>query len=102
LSGGKPGIHKIQGIGAGFVPKVLDISKLDEIVEVCYIDAIETTKRLIKEEGIFCGISSGANAWAARQEALKPENKGKIIVFIVCDTAERYLTTELFNFDDHG
>ncbi|MDD4215492.1 MAG: cysteine synthase A, partial [Bacteroidales bacterium] len=58
LSGGKPGIHKIQGIGAGFVPKVLDISKLDEIVEVCYIDAIETTKRLIKEEGIFCGISS--------------------------------------------
>jgi len=96
LSGGKASPHKIQGIGAGFVPEVLNLNIIDEIITVTNDDAIETAKRLIKEEGIFCGISSGANAYAALQVAKRKENKGKMIVFIVCDTAERYLTTDLF------
>ena len=96
LSGGNPSPHKIQGIGAGFIPEVLNTKIIDEIITVTNNDAIETAKRLIKEEGIFCGISSGASVYAALQVAKRKENKGKMILCIVCDTAERYLTTDLF------
>lgn len=98
LSGGAPSTHKIQGIGAGFVPEVLNTSIIDSIMQVSNDDAIKTARRLIKEEGILCGISCGAAAWAAIQEANKPENKGKLIVVILPDTGERYLSTDLFNF----
>lgn len=100
LSGGEPAPHAIQGIGAGFVPDVLDRSVIDEIVRVTNEDALTTARRLMKEEGIMCGISSGANAYAALQIAKRPENKGKRIVFIICDTAERYLSTPLFTEAD--
>ncbi|MCJ7500179.1 cysteine synthase A [bacterium] len=96
LSGGPPGPHKIQGIGAGFVPKVLNTEIIDEIVTVKAEDAFETSRRLAKEEGILCGISAGANVWAAVQIAKRPENSGKTIVTIICDTGERYLSTPLF------
>ncbi|MCX5633707.1 MAG: cysteine synthase A [Phycisphaerae bacterium] len=96
LSGGNPGPHKIQGIGAGFVPKVLDKTVLDEIICVKNEDAIETAKQLASKEGILAGISSGANVFAALQVARRKENKGKIIVTIICDTGERYISTELF------
>ncbi|MDF1526433.1 MAG: cysteine synthase A [bacterium] len=96
LSGGTPGPHKIQGIGAGFVPKVLNTKIIDEIVTVKAEDAFETSRRLAKEEGILCGISAGANVWAAVQVAKRPENSGKTIVTIICDTGERYLSTPLF------
>jgi len=95
LSGGKPGPHKIQGIGAGFVPKILNREIIDEIITVTNEQAMETARRIAKEEGILCGISSGANAWAAIQIAFRPENRGKQIVFPLCDTGERYLSTEL-------
>lgn len=96
LSGGKPGIHKIQGIGAGFIPGVVRKELIDEIIQVRHEDAGTIALRLAKEEGILAGISSGANVWAALQVARRPENKGKTIVTIVCDTGERYLSTWLF------
>jgi cysteine synthase A len=96
LSGGNPGPHKIQGIGAGFVPKVLDIEVLSEIICVKNEDAIETARLLAQKEGILAGISSGANVFAALQVAKRKENKGKVIVTIICDTGERYISTELF------
>lgn len=98
LSGGKPGPHKIQGIGAGFVPEVLRRDLVDEIVKVEYDDAVKTARRLAKEEGILVGVSSGAAAWAALQVAARTENKGKLVVAIMPDTGERYLSTELFEF----
>ena len=96
LSGGKPGPHAIQGIGAGFVPEVLDRSLIDEVFAVENDAAMVTARRLLREEGILCGISSGANAYAALAIAKRPENAGKVVVFIVCDTGERYLSTQLF------
>lgn len=96
LSGGKAGGHKIQGIGAGFVPDVLNTSLYNEIITVSNEDAIATAKELAKSEGILVGISAGANVYAAMQVASRPENKGKTIVTVLCDTAERYLSTALF------
>ncbi len=96
LSGGKPGPHQIQGIGTGFVPDVLRTDLIDEIIKVSYEDARATARRLAKEEGILVGISSGAATWAALEAAQRDENKAKLIVVILPDTGERYLSTELF------
>lgn len=96
LSGGEPGKHKIQGIGAGFIPEVMDMSIVDEVILISEDDAFNTAHRIMREEGILCGISSGANVSAAMQIASRPENTGKTIVTIICDTGERYLSTDLF------
>ena len=97
LSGGDPGPHKIQGIGAGFVPDVLNLDLVDEIIQVSNADALKTTRDLAAKEGILAGISSGAAAWAAIQLSERPENQAKTIVVILPDTGERYISTELFN-----
>ncbi len=97
LSGGQPGPHKIQGIGAGFVPDVLRLDLVDEIIQVANEDAWEMTRRLAREEGILAGISSGANVHAALQVAARPGNAGKLVVVILPDTGERYLSTGVFD-----
>jgi len=101
LSGGSPGPHGIQGIGAGFIPAVLNMAIIDEIIKVELEQALATCRRLAREEGVLGGISAGANVWAALQLAGRPENSGKTIVTILCDTGERYLSTLLFTENDY-
>ena len=95
LSGGKPGPHKIQGIGAGFVPQILNRSVIDEVITVGNDEAFATAREIAASDGVFCGISSGAAAFAARKIASRPENQGKTIVVVLPDTGERYLSTPL-------
>lgn len=102
ISGGKAGGHTIQGIGAGFIPKVLNTEIIDEVFTVKGENAFNIAQKLASEEGILCGISSGANVYTALELAKRPENKGKNIVTIICDTGERYLSTSLFNSDENN
>jgi cysteine synthase A len=97
LEGGKAGPHKIQGIGAGFVPEILNTEIYEEVLAVTNEEAFAMAQKIAKEEGLLIGISAGANMHAAHIIASRPENKGKTIVTILCDTAERYLSTELFD-----
>ena len=101
LSGGKPGPHKIQGIGAGFIPKTYDSSVVDEIIQVEGDDAIRTSRELAQKDGLLVGISSGAAVYAAVQLARLPENEGKTIVALLPDTGERYLSTALYAFEEY-
>lgn len=101
LSGGKPGPHKIQGIGAGFVPKIYNDGVVDQIITVSNDDAIRTSRTLAQKEGLLVGISAGAATYAATQLAALPENKGKTIVVLLPDTGERYLSTVLYAFDEY-
>jgi len=102
LSGGNAGPHRIQGIGAGFVPKVLDTGVYDEVITVSAEDAFATARELARREGILVGISAGGNVWAAGQVARRPEMKGKTVVTVLCDTGERYLSTPLFTGSPAG
>ena len=101
LSGGKPGPHKIQGIGANFIPDNFDCAVVDEVITVGNDDAILTSRKLAQHEGLLVGISAGAAIWAATQLAMRPENKGKMIVALLPDTGERYLSTDLYDYENY-
>ena len=100
LSGGKAGAHKIQGIGAGFIPAILDTHLYQEVIQVSYDDAVATSRNLAQQEGILVGISAGANVYVATHVASRPENEGKTVVTILCDTGERYLSAGLYEYQE--